>query len=94
MAFTFTVGSGISGELAQKIDKRLIIGTSTFLTGIALWLAGGLKSMSEAASWVGLGLNGLFVAGVIIPMIPELIHSTEEKMALVKSKDRLNPVLV
>lgn len=81
MAATFTIGSGISGELAQKIDKRLIIGTATFMTSIALWLAGGLRSISEAASWVGLGLNGLCVAGVIIPAIPEIIQGTEEKVA-------------
>lgn len=81
MAATFTIGSGISGELAQKLDKRIVIGTATFLTSIALWLAGGLHSVSEAASWVGLGLNGLCVAGVMIPAIPEIIQSTEDKIA-------------
>ena len=48
-----------------------------FFTGVALWLAGGFKQASVAATWVGLGLNGLFVSGIFIPMIPELMSTTE-----------------
>ena len=48
-----------------------------FFTGVALWLAGGLKQSSVAATWIGLGLNGLFVSGIFIPMIPELMGTTE-----------------
>ena len=48
-----------------------------FFTGVALWLAGGLKQASVAATWIGLGLNGLFVSGIFIPMIPELMGTTE-----------------
>ena len=42
MALTFTLGSGISGELAEKFDKRVIICSAMFGVGVALWLAGGL----------------------------------------------------
>ena len=77
MAGTFTIGAGISGELAEKFDKRVIICCAMFFVGAALWLAGGLYLESEALTWIGLGLNGLFVAGIFIPMIPEIITSTE-----------------
>ena len=77
MAGTFTIGSGISGELAEKFDKRIIICGAMFFVGAALWLAGGLYMESEALTWTGLGLNGLFVAGIFIPVMPELIQSTE-----------------
>ena len=77
MAGTFTIGAGISGELAEKFDKRIIICGAMFFVGAALWLAGGLYLESEALTWIGLGLNGLFVAGIFIPMIPELINSTD-----------------
>ena len=80
MAGTFTIGSGLSGELAEKIDKRVIICGAMFAVGVALWLAGGLNINSETITWIGLGLNGFFVSGILIPMIPELIHSTEQWM--------------
>ena len=48
-----------------------------FFTGVALWLAGGFNQASVVATWIGLGLNGLFVSGIFIPMIPELMSTTE-----------------
>ena len=80
MALTYTIGSGISGEIAENFDKRILICVSMYSVGVALWLAGGLYLNSEALTWIGLGLNGLSVAGIFIPMIPELIHSTEAYM--------------
>ena len=77
MALTFTVGSGLFGALSQNFNKRVIICLAMLFTGVALWLAGGLKQASVAATWVGLGLNGLFVSGIFIPMIPELMGTTE-----------------
>ena len=77
MAFTFTLGSGLAGPISEAVDKRIVICFSIFGSGIALWLSGGLYLESEALTFVGLGLTGLFVAGTIIPMIPEIITSTE-----------------
>ena len=54
-----------------------------FFTGAALWCVGGFKHSNEVATWIGLGLNGLFVSGIIIPMIPELMGTTE---AFIKDK--------
>ena len=77
MAATFTIGSGIAGGIAEKGNKQVIICVSIFMTGISLYLASGLKIESEVLTWLGLGIMGLFVAGVIIPMIPLIICSTE-----------------
>ena len=46
MAGTFTIGSGIAGGIAEKGNKQVIIFVSIFMTGISLWLAGGLKMES------------------------------------------------
>ena len=43
MALTFTVGSGVFGALSSNFNKRVIICFAMFFTGVALWLAGGLK---------------------------------------------------
>ena len=94
MACTFTIGSGLSGEISQKVDRRAVIGFAIFFTGIALWLAGGLRSESEATTWVGLGLNGLFVAGIFIPMIPEIIGSTEAQIASTRIAESSTNLLV
>ena len=87
MAFTFTLGSGLAGPISEAVDKRYVICLATFGSGIALWLAGGLWIDSEALTFVGLGLQGLFVAGVLIPMIPEIINSTESYMERNKKVD-------
>ena len=97
MAGTFTVGSAISGILADKFDKRVIICSSLFLASVALWFAGGLYLDSEALTWTGLGLNGLFVAGIIIPVIPEVIGSTEAWVLEEKLKKQIshsNPSMI
>ena len=80
MALTYTIGSGISGEVAENFDKRILICIAMYSVGVALWLAGGLYLESSVLTWIGLGLNGFSVAGIFIPMIPELIHSTEAYM--------------
>ena len=84
MALTYTIGSGVSGELGEKFDKRMIICFSMYSVAVALWFAGGLYLDSSVLTWIGLALNGFSVAGVFIPMIPELIHSTE---AYIKAND-------
>ena len=48
-----------------------------FLTGVALWLTGGLRIDSGACTWTGIGLIGLFVAGPIVLPIPEILASMQ-----------------
>jgi len=75
MAFTFIFGSGLSGPISEAIGKRATLAASSICVGVALWLAGGLRINSEVVTWVGLGLNGFFVAGPIILTIPEVLDS-------------------
>ena len=78
MAATFTIGSGLVGPLSEAFGKRLTIAISSLCTGLALWLAGGLRINSEAVTWVGMALNGFFVAGPIILTMPEVLDSMQE----------------
>jgi len=91
LALTYTIGSGISGELAQRIDIRIIIGVALMFTGIALYLTSGLKSNNEAVTFVGLGLDGFFVACIFIPIVPEIIYAAEveEKKEVERIKERI-----
>ena len=77
MACTFTIASGLTGALAQKVDRRLIIGLSIVLAGAAIYLAGGTKFDNLAVTFVGLAFVGIFVSGIFVPMIPEILTSAE-----------------
>lgn len=81
MAFTFTLGAGLIGDIAEKAGKRLVIIVCSVMIAVALWLVGGLSIESSILTWIGLGLNGLFVAGPIILPIPEIIESVELSIA-------------
>ena len=94
MAGAFTIGAGIFGGLAETFNKRIIICVSMFLVGIGIWLSSGLKSESEALTWLGLGINGFFVAGIIIPIIPEIIGCTEEFIAEKELNNRISTATV
>ena len=85
MAFTFTFGSGLAGPVSEKFGKRMTIAMCSIFVGLALWLAGGLHAESihdgsSVATWIGLALNGFFVAGPIILPMPEVYESMEQKM--------------
>jgi len=78
MAFTFTFGSGLVGPIAESAGKRQVMAASNLLVGVAIWLVGGLSSESSVVTWIGLALNGLFVAGPIILPMPEICESVEQ----------------
>ena len=82
MAFTFTLSSCFAGPLSEKLGKRPIIIGCNVLISVALWLCGGLKAESSAMTWLGLALNGLFVAGPIILTMPEVMDSIELSLSL------------
>ena len=76
-ALTITLGASIVGPLAEKFGTRPIIVCGSALMSLSLWLAGGLESASEVATWIGLALNGLFVSAPFILTMPEVLESVE-----------------
>ena len=85
MAGMFAFASPFMGCLAEAIDKRLLIGGGFVgITG-SLYLTGGLSDNSATLTFVGLGLNGVFIAAIFAPVIPEVIGTMtrefEEKQA-------------
>lgn len=83
MALTFTVGSGLAGPVSECIGRRSLMCASMFLITVAMLLIG---SNSLPLTWTGLALNGFIVAGVFIPMVPEIMYSTE--LSLKNSPDK------
>ena len=77
MALTFTIGAGLIGELAEKIGKRSVMIICSIMIALSLWFVGGLPGEYSLLTWIGLGLNGLFVAGPIVLPIPEIMESVE-----------------
>lgn len=77
MAFSFTIGSGLSGPLSECLGRRVVMGTAMAMIGIAMSL---LSLSNLGLTLTGLAVNGFFVAGVFIPMIPEIMYATELNM--------------
>ena len=77
MAFAFIPGAGLFGPLAEKSGRRVIIAISNIFIGVALWLTGGLRINSSVVTWIGIGLNGFFIAGPCILTMPEILESME-----------------
>lgn len=80
MACTFTLGSGIVGDITEKLGKDHVVLAFSVMIAISLWLVGGLSSESVVSTWVGLGLCGLFVSGPINLPIPQIMESIELSM--------------
>ena len=78
MAFCFAFSSPFMGCLAEAVDKRLLIGGGFVgITG-SLYLTGGLSENSLAITFAGLGLNGVCIACIFAPVIPEIVSTMQE----------------
>lgn len=75
MTFMFAVSASLMGCLAEKIDRRIVIGTCFVLISVSIFLTG---SSSLTVTLVGLGVNGIFIGGIFSPVIPEVINSMQE----------------
>ena len=79
MAGMFAFAAPFMGCLADAIDKRLIIGGGFIgITG-SLYLTGGLSENSVLLTFIGLGLNGIFIAAIFAPIIPEVIQTMSKE---------------
>lgn len=77
MTGMFAFASPFMGCLAEAIDKRILILCGFIgLTG-SVFLTGGLADKSEQLTFIGLGLNGIFVAAIFAPVIPEVVSTMQ-----------------
>ena len=69
---SFAVSSSIMGYIAEKVDRRRVLGTCFSLIAFSVYLTG---TSSITITLVGLGFNGVFIGGIFAPIIPEVIDS-------------------
>ena len=84
-AFSFTIGSSLAGGLSKFVGKPCVMGCAMLMQGVAMVLLG-LNSLP--LTWTGLSMNGFFVSGVFILIIPEMMAATELSL-----KTRYKPLL-
>merc|ERR1712084_24621 len=74
----FAIASPFFGCLSETADKRFIIGFGFVgLTG-SLFLSSGVDK-NLPLTFVGLALNGVFIAAVFAPVIPEVIQTMSKE---------------
>ena len=72
---TSSVAAPLIGCIAGAIDSRKVILVSLFGISLAVYLSGGLPEDSLTITYIGLALQGICVAGIWVPMIPEIISA-------------------
>ena len=78
MSGIFAFSAPFMGCLSESIDKRLMIGFGFVgITG-SLYLTGGLSENTVLVTMFGLGLNGVFIACIFVPIIPEIESTMTE----------------
>lgn len=80
LAFTFGVGATFMGRVYAVYDRKKVMLTAIATEILALSLIGPvqlLQSDSVTLIFIGLGLNGISIAGVFVPIIPILVDSVQ-----------------
>ena len=70
---TSSLAAPVIGCVADKLDARLVILVNLFGISLAVYLSGGLPEDSLTITYAGLALQGICVAGIWVPIIPEVI---------------------
>ena len=82
IAFTFAFGAPVVGLICKVADRRIVMFFSFLILSVALLLVGPCQLLQTDKLWVtfvGLGLSGFGVAGVFVPIIPELCAAIQDE---------------
>jgi len=86
IALTFSISCPVSGFLATKINRKIVINFSLLLISISVFLIGPSELFNLPDTlpiiFTGLFLVGFGSGGVLAPSIPEIVESTIEKIKL------------
>ena len=74
-----SVGAPIIGCIAGAVDNRLVILVSLAIIATSVYLSGGLWDNSKLITYIGLSLLGIGVAGIWVPIMPEIIKAQQKK---------------
>ena len=70
-----SVGAPFIGCIAEAVDNRIVIVASLIIIAGSVYLSGGLWENSYIVTYVGLSTLGLGVAGIWVPIMPEIIKA-------------------
>lgn len=88
IAFTFAFGAPVVGLICKFADRKRVIFFSFLILSVALLLVGPCQLLQTDKLWVtfvGLALMGIGVAGIFIPIIPELCASIQDEEDVIES---------
>ena len=74
-----SIGAPFIGCIAGRIDNRTVILMSLSIISVSVFLSSGLWDESKIATYAGLSLLGIGVAGIWVPIMPEIIKAQQEK---------------
>ena len=76
---TSSIGAPFIGWIASHVDNRVVILVSLFSISAAVYLSTGIPGEeSLIITYIGLGIQGVAVAGIWVPIIPEILQTAEE----------------
>ena len=70
-----SIGAPFIGCIAGAIDNRIVILVSLIIIAVSVLLSSGLGDNSIMLTYVGLSLLGIGVAGIWVPIMPEIIKA-------------------
>ena len=70
-----SVGAPFIGCIAGAVDNRIVIIVSLIIIAGSVYLSGGLWENSYIVTYVGLSTLGFGVAGIWVPIMPEIIKA-------------------
>ena len=72
------------------VDRRTVIVVSLLIMFVSLLLVGPtqvLQSDSVTLIFIGIALNGFGIAGVFVPVMPELVDAVAEELIIADNAD-------
>lgn len=81
LAFSFGVGATFMGSVYAACDRKRVMLAAIFTEILALLFLGPVQLLGTDSTlliFVGLGLNGVAIAGVFVPIIPILVEAVQD----------------
>ena len=78
LTFSYATGCIFIGKIADKFDRRAVIGGSMLMCGFGIYLSGGLAVFSLHSTIIGIMWFGFFYSGLICPSYGEVMTVMED----------------